>query len=119
MDNPWLDRRVLAYAHQGGAREAPSSTLYAIETALSAGADAIELDVHASADGVLVVCHDPTLDRTSNGSGRIADHSWAELERLDNAYWFVPGEDAVGGHPDGDYPLRGRAPCDRRLGVAR
>jgi glycerophosphoryl diester phosphodiesterase len=119
MDNPWLERRVLAYAHQGGALEGPSSTLYAIEQALAAGADAIELDVHATRDGILVVCHDPTLDRTTNGSGRIADHDWSDLERLDNAFYFVPGEDARPGLPDSAYPLRGNAPADRRLGVAR
>jgi glycerophosphoryl diester phosphodiesterase len=119
MSNPWLDRRVIAYAHQGGAREGPSSTLYAIEQALAAGATAIELDVHASSDGVLVVCHDPTLDRTTNGSGRIADHSWSELELLDNAWHFVPAEDATPGLPDSAYPLRGLAPADRRYGVAR
>ena len=67
--NPWLERRVIAYAHQGGAWEAPSSTLFAIERALEAGADAIELDVHATADGELVVCHDATVDRTTDGHG--------------------------------------------------
>ena len=51
----WLERRVIAYAHQGGAWEAPSSTLYAIGAALEAGATGIELDVHATADGRLVV----------------------------------------------------------------
>ena len=68
----WLDRRVIAYAHQGGAWEAPSSTLHAIGNALDAGATAIELDVHATADGQLVVCHDPTVDRTTDGAGAIA-----------------------------------------------
>lgn len=119
MDNPWLARRVLAYAHQGGARENPSSTLYALEEALAAGADAFELDVHATRDGVLVACHDPTLDRTTNGSGPIAEHDWSELEALDNAFNFVPGDDATPGLPDDAYPLRGRAPADRRFGVAR
>src|SRR3974390_1329990 len=53
----WLERRVIAYAHQGGAWEGPSSTMHAIEHALKAGATGIELDVHATADGELVVCH--------------------------------------------------------------
>jgi glycerophosphoryl diester phosphodiesterase len=119
MDNPWLERRVLNYAHQGGAREGPSSTLHAIEAALAAGADAIELDVHASRDGELVVFHDPTLERMTDGAGRIADHDWAELERLDNAFNFVPGEDAQPGREESAYPLRGRAPTERRLGIAR
>lgn len=118
MANPWTDRRVLAYAHQGGAKESPSSTLYALRAALAAGATAIELDVHATSDGELVVCHDPTLDRTTDGRGPIAAHTLDEVRRLDNAYWFVPGEDAVEGLPDDHYPLRGRAPADRELGVA-
>lgn len=116
--NPWLERRVLCYAHQGGAKEAPSSTLYALEQALRAGADAIELDVHRSADGALVVCHDATLDRTTDGRGPIAEHSVAELRALDNAFSFVPGEDAQPGRDPAGYPLRGRAPADRALGVA-
>jgi glycerophosphoryl diester phosphodiesterase len=117
-ENPWLGRRVLAYAHQGGAWEWPSSTLFAIEQALAAGATAIELDVHASADGELVVCHDPTVDRTTNGTGAIAELTLAELRALDNAYWFIPGSDVAPGHPEADYPYRGRAPEDRDFGIA-
>ena len=114
----WADRRVLCYAHQGGAKEGPSSTLWAMEHAVAAGADAIELDVHATADGHVVVCHDPTVDATTNGSGRIGALTLAELRVLDNAYWWVPGSVVAPGRPEGDYPLRGRAPADRSLGVA-
>ena len=110
--NPWLDRRVLCYAHQGGAREAPSSTLFAFRTALEAGATALEMDVHATKDGELVVCHDSTVDRTTDGQGRIADLALEELGSLDNAYWFVPGEVAVTGRPAADYLYRGRAATD-------
>jgi glycerophosphoryl diester phosphodiesterase len=117
-ENPWLERRVIAYAHQGGAKEAPSSTLYAIGLALENGATGIELDVHATRDGKLVVCHDPTLDRTTNATGEISEASLEELRDLDNAYWFIPGEDAVGGHPAEEYVLRGRAPTDRDFCVA-
>lgn len=118
MDNPWLGRRVLCYAHQGGAKEAPSSTLYALRKAVEAGVTALELDVHATLDGHLVVCHDPTLDRTTNARGLIDAHTLAEIRQLDNAYWFVPGQDAVAGLPDDRYPLRGRAPEDPELRVA-
>ncbi len=116
--NPWLDRRVIAYAHQGGAWEEPSSTLFAIERALEAGADAIELDVHATADGELVVCHDATVDRTTDGHGRIADLTLAELKTLDNAFWFIPGADVTPGRSGSDYPYRGRADSDRRFRIA-
>lgn len=102
--NPWLTRRVLNYAHQGGAKEAPSSTLFAMRQALAAGAHAIELDVHCSADGELVVCHDATVDATTNGSGPIAGLTLAELRALDNAAAW----------PE----YAGRAPADRAFGVA-
>jgi len=117
-DNQWLERRVIAYAHQGGAREAPSSTLRAISLAVERGATAIELDVHRSVDGHLVVCHDATVDRTTNGSGDIATMTLEELQALDNAYWFVPGEDVRPDLEPARYPLRGRAPVDHGYGVA-
>jgi glycerophosphoryl diester phosphodiesterase len=117
-ENPWLSRRVICFAHQGGAREAPSSTLYAIGRAIALGATAIELDVHATADGHLVVCHDPTLDRTTNVSGEIAAHTLSELVELDNSYWFVPGEDVQTGREPEAYTLRGRAPADHQFGIA-
>ena len=114
----WLQRRVLNFAHQGGSFEGPSSTLAAIEQALERGATAIELDVHATKDRQLVVCHDETVDRTTNHRGAICDFTLAELREMDNAYWFIPGDTVTPGRPDGDYPLRGRAPTDRRLGIA-
>src|SRR6202167_1808582 len=115
---PWLSRRVINYGHQGGAWGGTSSTLHAFASALDAGATAIELDVHATADGRLVVCHDPTVDRTSDGHGPIAAHTLAEIRLLDNAYWFVPGEDAVRGRGEEASPLGGRFPADPDLGVA-
>lgn len=118
MENVWLHKRVLCYAHQGGASEGPSSTLFAMESALSAGADAIELDVHRSADGVLIVCHDPTLDRTTDLKGAIAAHSSAEIAVADGAYWFVQGRGAVQGEALEAYSYRGRAHADSRFGVA-
>ncbi len=118
MTNPWLARRVLGYAHQGGAWEAPSSTLYAIRSALRAGATGIELDVHATADGELVVCHDETVDRTTDGTGAIASMTLAELRTLDNAYWFVPGADATRGRDPAEYAFRGRAPEDADFRIA-
>jgi glycerophosphoryl diester phosphodiesterase len=113
-----LERRVICYAHQGGAHEAPSSTLHAIKLAIEHGATAIELDVHATADRQLVVCHDPTLERTTNVAGEIVEHTLEELLQLDNAYWFVPGEDVQHDRDPGDYPLRGLAPADHSYGVA-
>ena len=114
----WLERRVLAYAHQGGAWEAPSSTLHAIAHAVEVGASGIELDVHATADGELVVCHDATVDRTTAAEGTIASHTLAQLREMDFSYWWIPGADVTPGWPEGDYPFRGRAPHDRAFGIA-
>jgi glycerophosphoryl diester phosphodiesterase len=118
VENPWLERRVIGYAHQGGAWEAPSSTLHAIRAALKAGATAIELDVHATVDGELVVCHDATVDRTTDGHGAIASMTLTEVRALDNAYWFIPGADTTPGRDPSDYPFRGRAPDDADFRVA-
>ncbi|HTZ08190.1 MAG TPA: glycerophosphodiester phosphodiesterase family protein, partial [Acidimicrobiales bacterium] len=116
--NPWLARRVLTYAHQCGAWEAPSSTLFALRRALDLGVTGIELDVHATADRRLVVCHDATVDRTTDGHGPVHAHTLEELRALDNAYWFVPGGDETPGLSPDAYPLRGRAPADASFGVA-
>jgi glycerophosphoryl diester phosphodiesterase len=79
---------------------------------LEAGATGIELDVHATADRHLVVSHDATVDRTTAGTGNIAELTLARLEELDPGYWFIPGADVTPGSPDGDYPYRGRAAGD-------
>jgi glycerophosphoryl diester phosphodiesterase len=113
-----LERRVIAYAHQGGAWEGPSSTLHAIQSALDAGATGIELDVHATADRHLVVCHDSTVDRTTDASGAISSLTLAELRAFDNAYWWAPGADVTLEEPTGGWPYRGRAPEDRAFGIA-
>src|SRR3954464_2038873 len=105
-DNPWLERRVLNYAHQGGAVEAPSSTLFAFERAVAAGSEALEMDVHATADGELVVCHDATVDATTETTGAISTMSLEKVRRLDNAYRFAA---------DGGFPYRGRAPDDNQF----
>jgi glycerophosphoryl diester phosphodiesterase len=114
----WLERRVIAYAHQGGAWESPSSTPHAVRHALDAGAHAIELDVHATADGELVVCHDATVDRTTDRTGVIASFTLAELRQMDFSYWWIPGADVTPGRPPDEYPFRGRAPGDPSFGIA-
>ncbi|ACQ78944.1 glycerophosphoryl diester phosphodiesterase [Beutenbergia cavernae DSM 12333] len=76
-------RRPLVAAHRGASATHPENTLLAFRAAVDAGADAIELDVRCSSDGVLVVIHDATLDRTTDGHGPVAAHRAAELVRLD------------------------------------
>jgi glycerophosphoryl diester phosphodiesterase len=114
----WLERRLISYAHQGGAWESPSSTIFAINRALAAGATGIELDVHATADGQLVVCHDATVDRTTAATGDIASFTLAELQQLDFSFWFIPGADVTPDRPPDEYPYRGRAPDDPHFGIA-
>ncbi len=80
--------RPLLVAHGGASAAAPEHTIPAYEAAIRAGADALELDVHLSADDQLVVIHDTTLDRTTSGRGRVRAHTLAELKRLDAGRWF-------------------------------
>src|SRR5919202_5121590 len=75
--------RVWVVGHRGAMGHCPENTLASFERGLELGADWIELDVHLSRDGALVVIHDETLDRTTNGSGLVKDHTLAQLERLD------------------------------------
>jgi len=71
------------YAHRGASAYAPENTLEAFQLAIDMGADGIELDVHLSKDDQLVVIHDSTVDRTTNGTGRVQDFTVAELKALD------------------------------------
>jgi glycerophosphoryl diester phosphodiesterase len=78
----------LILAHRGASADAPENTLAAFELALEQGADGIECDVRASADGVPVVIHDARLNRTSSGTGRVDAMTASELGRLDAGEWF-------------------------------
>jgi glycerophosphoryl diester phosphodiesterase len=113
-----LARRVIAFAHQGGSFEGPSSTIGAIAHAIEVGASAVELDVHATKDRRLVVCHDATVDRTTNHHGAIASLTLRELSEMDNAYWWVEGGAATQGRAPEEYLVRGRAPKDRSYAIA-
>jgi glycerophosphoryl diester phosphodiesterase len=95
LDGP----RPRVFGHRGASGEAPENTLASFAAAIEAGADRLELDVHRTADGEIVVFHDETLDRTTDGRGPIAAITWADLCRLDAAYRFGA---------DGAYPMRGK-----------
>ncbi len=87
----WLTAdRVLNIAHQGANELAPANTLPAFLKAAELGADGVELDAHLSADGVVVVLHDFTVDRTTDGSGRVTELPLAALKELDAGSWFDP-----------------------------
>lgn len=95
---PFLDG-VTNVAHQGGNLLRPGNTVLAFEHALEVGADVLEMDLWLSADDEIVVIHDATVDRTTDGEGRVDEHTLAELTELDAAYnWSPDGE---------TYPYRG------------
>ena len=73
----------LVFAHRGGMALGPENTIQAFDAGMNAGADGLELDVHLSADGIVVVHHDKTLERTTKGSGPVAARTAAELARLE------------------------------------
>jgi len=81
---------TLNIAHRGASAAAPANTMAAFEKALALGADGIELDVQLSADGVPVVIHDFTVDHTTDGSGKVARMTLAQLEQLDAGSYFDP-----------------------------
>jgi glycerophosphoryl diester phosphodiesterase len=84
--------RPQVFAHRGGSALRPENTFAAFDHGLSLGADGLELDVHLSHDNVVVVHHDATLDRTTNGTGPIAARSAAELATLDAGWHYAsPG----------------------------
>jgi glycerophosphoryl diester phosphodiesterase len=78
------------FAHRGGAKIVPENTLEGFREGLLAGAGVLELDVHATADGTVVVIHDETVDRTTDGSGAIREMTLAEVRGLDAGYRFTP-----------------------------
>jgi glycerophosphoryl diester phosphodiesterase len=114
VGNPWLERRPLNIAHQGGEIEAPSDTLYAFQRARRLGADVLEMDLHMTADGHVVVMHDETVDRTTNGTGSVESKTLAEVKKLDAAHWFVPGTGTTHSAAASDYVFRGVATGARR-----
>lgn len=86
------------FAHRGGAALSPENTLESFRAGLAAGADRLEMDARVTADGAVVVIHDATVDRTTNGGGPVAGLSLAELKRLDAGYRFQRA---------GEFPFRG------------
>ncbi|EGL83577.1 glycerophosphoryl diester phosphodiesterase [Caldalkalibacillus thermarum TA2.A1] len=82
------DKKPLVIAHRGGAALAPENTLLAFEQALELGVDVIEFDAHMTRDGHLVVIHDETVDRTTDGEGRVDALTLDQIKALDAAYTF-------------------------------
>jgi len=89
--HPFYAGAPLLIAHRGGLALAPENTLPALVQAVDRwGADMLEIDVQLTADGEVVVIHDETVDRTTDGTGRVEGHTLASLRRLDAGYRFTP-----------------------------
>ena len=100
-ENSFFTSEFEVIAHRGGAIEAPENTLFAYEQAVGISPKVIlELDVHYTSDKQIVIFHDRTLDRTTNGTGEIKNHTLEDLRKLDAAYHFKD--------QNGEYSLRGR-----------
>jgi glycerophosphoryl diester phosphodiesterase len=111
--------RPLVYAHRGGAALRPENTIASFDYGLSLGADGLEFDVRLSRDGVVVIHHDGTVDRTTGGTGPVSALTADELGMLDAAYWFRPTSE-TGRTPEGgkhaeqskaagtEFPFRGQ-----------
>jgi glycerophosphoryl diester phosphodiesterase len=102
-----LARGRLNIAHAGGELEGPDETIFTFRQALANGADVLEMNVHLSADGQVVLHHDPTVDAKTNGTGPVVGKTGAELNALDAAYWWVPDVGVVHDRPEADYLYRG------------
>lgn len=74
--------RLIVVAHRGGAALGPENTLLAIERGIASGADMVEIDIHQTSDGKVVVCHDESVDRTTNGRGLIRELTFEEIRGL-------------------------------------
>lgn len=79
---------ILVYAHRGASGYAPENTMAAFKKAVELGSHGIECDVQMTKDGKLVICHDETLERTTDGKGLLKDLSYDEIKELDAGGWF-------------------------------
>jgi glycerophosphoryl diester phosphodiesterase len=100
--------RPLLFGHRGASLHAPENTLAAFEQALFSGADVLELDVHLTRDAEVVVVHDDTVERTTEGRGAVREYRYSELVRFDAGYRYTAS--------DGQYLFRGRGLVMPRLG---
>ncbi|HEY6042718.1 MAG TPA: glycerophosphodiester phosphodiesterase [Anaerolineae bacterium] len=104
--HPWFAKRAgdhspLVFAHQGGEGIRPSNTMEAFRHAAELGADVLDTDMHLTKDNVLVLMHDQTVDRTTNGKGAIRDLTLNQIQALDAGYNFSPDGDKT-------FPYRGK-----------
>lgn len=83
-------KQAVIVCHRGASLVAPENTFASLEEAVELGAEVVELDIRPSKDGILYVMHDATVDRTTNGKGRISDLVSSDIDALDAGSWFGP-----------------------------
>jgi glycerophosphoryl diester phosphodiesterase len=102
MEHPYFGKDdFLVIAHRGGLGAGPENTLFLFRRALDQGADVLDMDLRSTADGELVLLHDKTVDRTTNGRGQVRDLTLPELKQLDAAHDWSPDN-------GNSFPLRGK-----------
>lgn len=101
--HPYFEKRrtVLVMAHRGGRGLAPENTMVAFRQAVALDVDVLELDIRSTADGVLVVIHDETVERTTNGCGPVHSYTLSQLQQLDAGYRWTADNGRT-------YPFRGQ-----------
>ena len=102
IDRPFFDQAdTMVIAHQGGEELRPSNTMAAFQHTVDLGVDVLEMDVHGAKDGVLILMHDDTVDRTTDGAGAIKEMTLAEIKQLDAGYYWSADDGQT-------YPYRGQ-----------
>ena len=83
-----LSRKIFVVAHRGDSYHAPENTIPAFELAIKNGADFVEIDIRKTKDGHIVIMHDPTVDRTTNGTGKVSELTLDYIKSLDAGFWY-------------------------------
>ena len=96
--------------HQGGEDEAPGNTMYALKRCMKVGGNMLELDIGVTKDNKVIMQHNTTVDSRTSGTGEVDSYTLAQIQKLDNAYWFSPTADHYSHEkPASAYPFRGIA----------
>lgn len=111
MKEPFLTPTPRVVAHRGDSHHYPENTIEAFTSAVKMGIDVIETDVHLTRDGHVVIWHDPTLDRNTDGTGKVEDHTLEALKRLDAGFTFTQDGGST-------FPFRGKGICMATLAEA-
>jgi glycerophosphoryl diester phosphodiesterase len=106
--------RPIVLTHAGGENSHPAATPFAYAESVKAGVDVLDFDVRLTGDGVLVALHDDTVDRTTSGTGTVADMTYDQLHALDAAYWYAEDCSACQDRADDAYIYRGVRTGDRK-----